>query len=321
MSETPIQTEAEAGTPAFAAHSGNGSAEGPAMSEGAISEPALSEADTFEEGPPRTAPAGAPEADMLIVDLDGFEGPLDVLLTLARNQKVDLTRISILRLAEQYLDFINRAHRMELDIAADYLVMAAWLAYLKSRLLLPPPDEEEGPSGTEMTTRLAFQLQRLEAMRNAAQQIFARHRLGTHVFQRGAPEGIRLIKTSQYQGTLYELLKAYSNQRLKTHMTTWEPRRLPVLSIEIARHRLESMLGMMLDWGRIDTFLPVEYMTGALRRSALASTLSAALVLAKDGEVEIRQSGAFAPLFMRRRTGGAENPDGGQASSGEQASE
>ena len=311
MSETPIQTEAEAGTPALAAHPENGSAEGQGVPE----------ADSFEEGPPRDASAAAPEAETLIVDLDGYEGPLDVLLTLARNQKVDLTRISILRLAEQYLDFINRAHRMELDIAADYLVMAAWLAYLKSRLLLPPPDEEEGPSGAEMAARLAFQLQRLEAMRNVAQQIFARHRLGVHVFQRGAPEGIRLVKTSQYQGTLYELLKAYSNQRLKTHMTSWEPRKLPIFSIENARHRLEAMLGMMLDWGRIDVFLPVEYMTGELRRSALASTLSASLVLAKDGEVEIRQSGAFAPLFMRRRTSEPENSGGGQTNDGEQASE
>jgi segregation and condensation protein A len=257
-------------------------------------------ADAFEEGPPRGA-VEADSADALIVDLDGFEGPLDVLLTLARNQKVDLTRISILALAEQYLDFINRAHRMELDLAADYLVMAAWLAYLKSRLLLPPPDTEEGPSGAEMAARLAFQLQRLEAMRNASRNIFARRRLGLHVFQRGAPEGIRLVKTSKYQGTLYDLLKAYSDQRLKTHVTHWEPKRLPIMAIEIARKRLEAMLGMMFDWGRIDAYLPTEYMSPEMRRSALASTFSAALVLAKDGEVEIRQAGAYQPLFMRRK--------------------
>ncbi|HEY4343620.1 MAG TPA: ScpA family protein [Parvibaculum sp.] len=256
--------------------------------------------DAFEEGPPRGA-AEEESADSLIVDLDGFEGPLDVLLTLARNQKVDLTRISILALAEQYLDFINRAHRMELDLAADYLVMAAWLAYLKSRLLLPPPDVEEGPSGAEMAARLAFQLQRLEAMRNASRNIFARQRLGLHVFQRGAPEGIRLVKTSAYQGTLYDLLKAYSDQRLKTHVTHWEPKRLPIMAIEVARKRLESMLGMMFDWGRIDAYLPTEYMSPELRRSTLASMFSAALVLAKDGEVEIRQSGAYQPLFMRRK--------------------
>lgn len=250
-------------------------------------------------------PRGEAEEDAgvsLIVDLDGFEGPLDVLLTLARNQKVDLTHISILALAEQYLEFINSAHRMELDLAADYLVMASWLAYLKSRLLLPPPEEEEGPSGAEMAARLAFQLQRLEAMRNASQAIFARQRLGIHMFQRGAPEGIRVVRTSEYQGTLYELLKAYSDQRLKTHIDRWQPKRLPIMQIETARKRLENMLGMMFDWGRIDAYLPGEDMSPELRRSVLASTFSAALVLAKDGEVEIRQSGAYQPLFMRRKT-------------------
>jgi len=237
----------------------------------------------------------------LIVDLDGFEGPLDVLLALARNQKVDLTHISILALAEQYLEFINSAHRLELDLAADYLVMAAWLAYLKSRLLLPPPDEEEGPSGAEMAARLAFQLQRLEAMRNASQAIFARLQLGVHIFLRGDPEGIRIVRTSEYQGTLYELLKAYSDQRLKTHNVHWEPKRLPIMQIETARKRLESMLGMMFDWGRIDAYLPGGEMSSELRRSALASMFSAALVLAKDGDVEIKQSGAYQPLFMRRK--------------------
>ncbi len=293
MSEAPSQNEAEAGATAAATatHPDNGSAESAPMPD-----------KDFEEGRPIAAAETDPAA--LIVDLDGFEGPLDVLLTLARNQKVDLTRISILRLAEQYLDFINRAQRMELDLAADYLVMAAWLAYLKSRLLLPPPDEEEGPSGAEMAARLAFQLLRLESMRKSAQTLFARPRLGLHIFQRGKPEGIRLVKTSRYQGTLYELLKAYSEERLKGHETHWEPKRLPVLAIEVARKRLEAMLGMMFDWGRIDAFLPVEYMKGELRRSALASTLSAALVLAKDGEIELAQAGAYQPVFVRRRRPG-----------------
>lgn len=293
MSEAPSQNEAEAGATAvgLAAHPDNGSVGGATMP-----------GEGFEEGRPIATAETDPAA--LIVDLDGFEGPLDVLLTLARNQKVDLTRISILRLAEQYLDFINRAQRMELDLAADYLVMAAWLAYLKSRLLLPPPEEEEGPSGAEMAARLAFQLLRLESMRKAAQTLFARPQLGLHIFQRGVPEGIRLVKTSQYQGTLYELLKAYSEERLKGHETHWEPKRLPVLAIEVARKRLEAMLGMMFDWGRIDAFLPVEYVKGELRRSALASTLSAALVLAKDGEIELAQAGAYQPLFVRRRKPG-----------------
>lgn len=262
---------------------------------------------SFEEGLARSLPE--PDENTLIVDLDGFEGPLDVLLALARNQKVDLTRISILKLAEQYLDFIAQARRMELDLAADYLVMASWLAFLKSKLLLPPPEEEEGPSGAEMAARLAFQLQRLEAMRKVSQEIFSRQcRMGMHVFPRGRPEGIRLIKTSEYQGTLYELLKAYSDQRLKGHDTKWEPKRLPIMAIEAARHRLERMMGMMFDWGRIDNYLPLEEMSPQLRRSAIASTLSAALVLAKDGVMEIRQSGAFGPLFIRRRENPPENP-------------
>lgn len=280
MSEAPTQGEADEGAP----------------TGGAVSDDVGA---NFEEGPPRgTAEPG----EMLIVDLDGFEGPLDVLLALARNQKVDLTRISILKLAEQYLDFIAHARRMELDLAADYLVMASWLAYLKSKLLLPPPEEEEGPSGAEMAARLAFQLQRLEAMRKVAQEIFGRQcRMGLHVFPRGAPEGIRVIKTSNYQGTLYELLRSYSEQRLKGHETKWEPKRLPIMAIEAARKRFEAMMGMMFDWGRIDNYLPVEDMTPPMRRSAMASMLSAALELAKDGHMELRQSGAFGPLFLRRR--------------------
>lgn len=274
----------------------------------------------FEEGPPR-----GPSEDVentLIVDLDGFEGPLDVLLMLARNQKVDLTKISILKLAEQYLDFITQARRMELDLAADYLVMASWLAFLKSKLLLPPPEEEEGPSGAEMAARLAFQLQRLEAMRKASQDIFSRRcRMGMHVFQRGAPEGIRLIKTSQYQGTLFELLKSYSDQRLKGHDTKWEPKRLPIMAIEAARHRLEKMMGMMFDWARIDGYLPLEEMSPALRRSAVASTFSAALVLAKDGLMEIRQSGAFGPVFVRRREQTPDQQPSGPAGDSEKTEE
>lgn len=284
MSEVPPQSDAGDGAPA---------------GDDAKAESAVPGAASFEEGAPRGLPA---DENTLIVDLDGFEGPLDVLLMLARNQKVDLTRISILKLAEQYLDFITQARRMELELAADYLVMASWLAFLKSKLLLPPPEEEEGPSGAELAARLAFQLQRLEAMRKVSREIFARQcRMGIHVFARGRPEGIRVIKTSTYQGTLFDLLKAYSDQRLKTHDTKWEPKRLPVMAVEAARHRLERMMGMMFDWGRIDAYLPLEEMSPALRRSALASTLSAALVLAKDGVMEIRQSGAFGPLFVRRR--------------------
>lgn len=255
--------------------------------------------ETFQEGRPRSVPEG--EEASLIVDLDGFEGPLDVLLALARTQKVDLTRISILQLAEQYLEFVNRATRLELDLAADYLVMASWLAYLKSRLLLPPPETEEGPSGAEMAARLAFQLQRLESMRSASQKIFERQRLGLHVFQRGRPEGIRIKKTSTYEAVLYDLLKAYSDQRLTTHFDRWEPKQLPIMPVEAARKRLEAMLGMMFDWDRIDAYLPPEHMTPEVRRSVVASTFSASLVLAKEGAVEIRQTDHYQPIYVRRK--------------------
>ncbi|MDE1174465.1 MAG: ScpA family protein [Parvibaculaceae bacterium] len=254
----------------------------------------------FQEGRPIAVPAAEGEA-LLIVDLDGYEGPLDVLLALARNQKVDLTRISILALAEQYLVFINQARHLELDLAADYLVMAAWLAYLKSKLLLPPPDEEEGPSGEEMAARLAFQLQRLQAMRKAVEDLSARKRLGVELFQRGMPEGIRVVKTSLYDGNLYDILKAYSEQRVKNSVFNYQPKKLAIVAIEAARRRLEGMLGMMIDWSRIDVYLPKEYTHGPLRRSALASTVSAMLELAKDGEIELDQAGAFGPLYVRKR--------------------
>ena len=257
--------------------------------------------DAFEEGGTMTADAGS-VVDALIVDIDGFEGPLDVLLALARTQKVDLAKISILPLAEQYLEFINRAKRLELDLAADYLVMAAWLAFLKSKMLLPPPEEEDAPSGEEMAARLAFQLRRLEAMRNAAAELMKRNRMGQHVFQRGMPEGIRVTRTSVYTGTLYDLLKAYSEERIRAlKPTTMTIRRQPVFAIEAARRRLEKMLGMMIDWDAIDALLPDEFATGKERRTALASTFSASLELARDGHLEVQQGKAFDPIFVRRR--------------------
>ncbi|PCJ72138.1 MAG: segregation/condensation protein A [Rhodobiaceae bacterium] len=257
-------------------------------------------ADAFEEGGARTEPQG--DSTSLVIDVDGFEGPLDVLLALARSQKVDLAKIAILPLAEQYLEFINNAQRLELDLAADYLVMAAWLAFLKSKLLLPPPDEEEGPSGEEMAARLAFQLQRLEAMRNSAAALMGRLRMGVHVFQRGAPEGIRVNRTSVYTGTLYDLLKAYSQERIKALApTTMVFKRLPVFAIDQARKRLEKMMGMMLDWGAIDAFLPEGYTSGKERRSAVASTFSATLELTRDGHLEVQQAEPFTQLFVRKR--------------------
>jgi segregation and condensation protein A len=251
------------------------------------------------------APAVAlPEAgaDSFIIDVDGYEGPLDVLLALARAQKVDLRKISILALAEQYLTFINEARRMQLDLAADYLVMASWLAYLKSRLLLPEPEKEGEPSAEEMAERLTLQLQRLEAIRIAAARLMARERLGSDVFLRGSPEGIRVVKTPEYSDTLLDLLKAYATQRVKkiAH-SNYALERLPVFAIEDARHRLERMLGVIVDWSMIDSLMPDEYAQGKSRRSGIASTLSASLEMVRDGLVELRQMAPFAPLYVRRR--------------------
>jgi len=250
-------------------------------------------------------PAILPDAnggEALIIDVDGYEGPLDVLLALARAQKVDLRKISILALAEQYLTFINEARRMQLDLAADYLVMASWLAYLKSRLLLPEAETEGEPSAEEMAERLTLQLQRLEAIRIAATRLMARERLGSEVFWRGSPEGIRVIKTPEYSDTLLDLLKAYATQRVKkiAH-NNYELPKLQIFAIEEARHRLERMLGVLVDWSTIDSLMPDGFTHGRSRRSGMASTLSASLEMARDGLVELRQMAPFAPLYVRRR--------------------
>lgn len=240
--------------------------------------------------------------EALIIDIDGYEGPLDVLLALARAQKVDLRKISILALAEQYLVFVAEARKMHLDLAADYLVMASWLAFLKSKLLLPEQEKEGEPSAEELAERLTLQLQRLEAIRIAATRLMARDRLGSEVFLRGAPEGIRVIKSPKYADTLLDLLKAYSTQRVKkiAH-SNYELQRLPIFAIEEARHRLEKMLGVIIDWSTIDMLVPTEFSTGRPRRTGIASTLSASLEMARDGLVELRQMAPFAPLYVRRR--------------------
>jgi len=267
----------------------------------------------FESGAPRVDDAGdVPEMQALVIDVDGFEGPLDLLLTLARSQKVDLAKISILELAEQYLTFVEAAKKLQLELAADYLVMAAWLAFLKSRLLLPPPDEDEEPSAEEMAARLAFRLQRLEAMRESAAKLMARDRLGRDVFARGMPEGVRVIKKSKYTAEIFDLLKAYSNQRAIQKIERFKIPRQPVLTIEDARRRLESMLGTMIDWDRIETMLPPEFSEGKSRRSGMASTFSASLEFAKHGKVELRQAAAFAPLYVRRRNKDTPPPQGPQ---------
>lgn len=238
--------------------------------------------------------------ETLIVDLEGFEGPLDVLLTLARAQKVDLTRISILALTEQYLAFVTAAQKLNLDLAADYLVMAAWLAYLKSRLLLPEPDRiKEEPSPEELAERLSWQLTRLEAIRKASGQLMALPQLGREVFGRGAPEGVRIASGTVYEATLYDLLKAYGAQRMQKAPVRMRVAKAPVYAIEDARRRLERMMGLLADWNTLESIIGVAFFEPAMRRSAAASTLAACLDMARDGLVELQQSAAFGPVSIR----------------------
>jgi len=246
------------------------------------------------------APILADEA--LMVTVDGFEGPLDLLLTLARNQKVDIAKISILKLADQYLEFIEVAKRVNLELAADYLVMAAWLAYLKSRLVLPQAPTEGEPSADEMATRLRWRLQRLDAMRAAATRLMGRERLDRDVFGRGDPEPVNVIKLRTYKDSLYDLLTAYATERVrKLGGQSYRPVPPAVLQIEEARERLERMLGRIADWSGLATLLPFEWSGGSRRRSAMASTLLACLELARDGKMEIQQLAPFAEIFVRDR--------------------
>ena len=253
-------------------------------------------ADDFME--PRPEPS---DEELLVVDVDGFEGPLDLLLSLARDQKVDLTRISILALAEQYLAFIEAARRLRLEIAADYLVMAAWLAYLKSRLLLPEPQTDEQPSGDELAALLASRLRRLEAMREAGRRLMRRSRLGLDVFPRGMPEPFAVRKTAEWQASLFELLEAYATQRALKLARFVRVRRREVFSLQDARDRLMRLLGGTSHWATLDSYL-LEYLADPdMRATARASALSASLELVREGEIELRQSAPFAPLYVRRR--------------------
>lgn len=241
--------------------------------------------------------------DRLLLDLGAYEGPIDVLLTLARDQKVDLTRISILALADQYLAFIARMRREHLELAADYLVMAAWLAYLKSRLLLPPEPEDYGdePSGEELAAALAFQLQRLEAMQKAGAGLMKRPQLGRDVFGRGAPEGVEIVTRSVFQATLYDLLKAYADHTRRTSVTTLAIEAPDLYSVDDAIQRLQDMLGRIPDWTRLQDFLPRGLKGGLLRRSAIASHFIATLELARQGRIQLRQEGgAFGPIYVKR---------------------
>ena len=250
------------------------------------------------DAPPVTAEEGA-----MMVQVDGFEGPLDLLLTLARNQKVDIAKISILKLADQYLEFIEKAKKLNLELAADYLVMAAWLAYLKSRLVLPQEKGSDGePGADEMATRLRWRLQRLDMMRAAATRLMGRERLDRDVFGRGDPEPVNVVKLRTHTDTLYDLLTAYATDRVKRlGGKAYSPTQPIVLQIEEARARLERMLGAIGDWSALESLLPFEWSGGARRRTAVASTLLAALEMARDGKVELQQLAPFAEIFLRDR--------------------
>jgi len=241
--------------------------------------------------------------EALMVAVDGFEGPLDLLLALARNQKVDIARISVLALADQYLLFVESARGRNLELSADYLVMAAWLAFLKSKLILPQPAGLDGePTADEMAARLRWRLQRLEAMRQASTRLLGRDRLGRDVFARGMPEPVKVVKLRTHTDTLYDLLTAYATERVrKLGGKDYRPKHMPVLLIEEARERLERMLGRISDWSALTRLIPFEWSAGHRRRSALASTLLACLELARDVRVEIRQLRPFDEIYVKDR--------------------
>ena len=243
----------------------------------------------------------------LVIDVEGFEGPLDLLLTLARQQKVDLAKISILALADQYLAFIEAARQLRLELAADYLVMAAWLAYLKSRLLLPEQPAPDGLSAEEMALALAQRLRRLEAIRNVAEQLLGRPQLGREVFVRGLPEPIAEIKRPEWSATLYDILSAYASQRQKRARSYVRVPKRTVWSLAEARAALERFIGVAADWSPLDQYL-IEYMVDpSLKATVRASSFAAALEMVREGSLELHQHAAFALLYVRkRRDAGAE---------------
>ena len=239
----------------------------------------------------------------LIVDVGGFEGPLDLLLTLARQQKVDLAKISILALADQYLTFIEAARKLRLELAADYLVMAAWLAYLKSRLLLPEAPPGEGPSAEDMALALAARLRRLEAIREFAGRLMDRPQLNRDVFARGLPEPIAEIKKPEFTATLYDLLNAYATQRQRTVLSRVRFKQRTVWSLAEARTALERLIGTTSDWARIDSYLISYMVEPAMVTTVFASSFASALELVREGVAEIHQKESFAPIYMRKRVG------------------
>jgi segregation and condensation protein A len=236
-------------------------------------------------------------ADTLTIDIDGWEGPLDLLLALARQQKVDLRELSILALVEQYLAFIENAKALKLEIAADYLVMAAWLAYLKSGLLLPRDPEVE-PSPEELALRLHLRLQRLDAMREAGARLMGRDRIGRDVFLRGDPEGLKVIRKADWQADLYDLIAAYGAITARNRPVMHVVSRRPVMTLDAALQRVEKLLGIALDWTALERFLPATA-DPQMARSSRASSFLAMLELAKQGRLELRQAEAFDTLWVR----------------------
>lgn len=263
-------------------------------------------ADLFDDQPGAPSVAERLAAEALIVDVDGFEGPLDLLLMLSRTQKVDLRRISVLQLAEQYLQFINKAKDLRIELAADYLVMAAWLAYLKSRLLLPPEPGEAGPSAEDLAAHLAWQLERLQAMREAAARLMARDQLGRDFFARGAAETVTRARQVRYGATLLDLMRAYARIRTRDEFRPFVMDRDHIFTMEQALDRMRGLLGYAGDWTDLESWLPTGW--GAdpqRRRSAMAAHFAAMLEMAKRGEITLRQGETFAPILIRRKGGTA----------------
>ncbi|EQB10890.1 chromosome segregation and condensation protein ScpA [Sphingobium lactosutens DS20] len=248
----------------------------------------------------------AARPEMLTVSFDHWEGPLDLLLTLARNQKVDLREISILALTQQYLAFIEGARQLKLELAADYLVMAAWLAYLKSSLLLPRAEQPD-PSPEELALRLQLRLQRLHAMRDASARLMARDRIGRDVFRRRRPEGLRLVKKAQWQASLYDLIQAYGQIRARTQPVVHTIEVRPVMTLDEAIQRVGALVGAALDWTRLEAFLPAD-LDQPKAKSALASSFVAALELARQGRLDIQQDGIFQPIYLRAAASGHAGP-------------
>jgi len=266
----------------------------------------MDQIDGFEEEEDNDNRATAGPA--FLVDVEGYEGPIDVLLTLARDQKVDLTQISILELADQYLAFVAEVRRSNLELAADYLVMAAWLAYLKSRLLIPDLGGGDEPTGEEMAAALAFHLQRLESMQTAGARLMARPRLGQDFVGRGAPEPMMAVIESYVDLSLYDLLKTYGDMNRRGEDDTLHIKAWNLYSVDDALKRLRTLLGNTPDWESLWRFLPDGLSDELEIRSAIASTFTATLEMAREGHIQVRQSGPFGPIYLRSSVEGSGEP-------------